>query len=151
MPDVHDKQTRSRNMAAIKGKNTKPELILRSLLHQAGFRFRLNSTLPGKPDLILPKYRAAVFMHGCFWHSHGCPRFKQPTENSDFWRRKLERNIRRDKEVSYLLKEAGWRQLIIWECTIIGKGRMEPEKLINLIKEWLISESQYGEISGQFK
>lgn len=113
MPDVHDMQTRSRNMAAIRGKDTKPELMLRSALHRAGYRFRLNTRLPGKPDLTLRRYRATIFVHGCFWHRHDCPRFRQPAGNAEFWRKKLERNAERDREVSRLLREAGWRQMVV--------------------------------------
>ena len=150
MPDVHDKATRSRNMAAIRGKNTKPEKRLRSLLHQHGFRFRLNTSLPGKPDLTLKKYRAVIFVHGCFWHWHGCPYFKLPKTNTTFWVQKLERNVERDKEVARQLEALCWRRLVVWECALFGKGRLSETELINRVRDWLLSEQSTGEIAGYF-
>ncbi|KIC45348.1 DNA glycosylase [Ruegeria sp. ANG-S4] len=151
MTDVHDRETRSRNMAAIRGRDTKPEKLLRSALHRAGFRFRLSSSLPGKPDLAMKKYRAALFVHGCFWHMHDCPRFKQPGgENSEFWRRKLRRNAERDIEVTSALLASGWRQFVVWECALMGRGRLEPPEVVGSIGEWLISDAATGEISGKF-
>lgn len=150
MADVHDKATRSRNMAAIRGKNTKPELLVRSALHRAGFRFRLHSDLPGKPDIVLPKYKAVIFVHGCFWHRHDCPAFKQPGgENAAFWRAKLDRNVERDLEVAAQLDALGWRQLIIWECALRGKRKLLVEEVVRQIAGWLKSESQTGELPPQ--
>ncbi|WP_245590015.1 very short patch repair endonuclease [Desulfonatronum lacustre] len=107
-------------MSRIRGKNTKPELIVRSLLHGLGYRFRLHrKDLPGKPDITLPKYKKVVFVHGCFWHSHqNCPRAKRPTTNTEFWREKLGKNIRRDQENSERLKQKGWDVLVLWSCEI---------------------------------
>jgi len=151
LPDVHDTQTRSRNMAAIRGKNTKPELLLRSALHRAGYRFRLNTRLPGKPDLTLHRYRATIFVHGCFWHRHDCPRFRQPAGNAEFWHQKLARNAERDHEVSRLLREAGWRQMVVWECALTGKGRLDMKEITRKIGNWLSAEDYTGEIAGRFK
>lgn len=149
MTDVHDPETRSRNMAAIRGRDTKPERLLRSSLHRAGYRFRLKSVLPGKPDLVLPKYRAAVFVHGCFWHMHDCPRFKQPGGgNADFWRAKLERNAQRDREVTEMTLAEGWRQFVVWECALVGKGRLDLHVIVEKMAVWLGSGSETGEIAG---
>jgi len=151
LTDVHDRETRSRNMAAIKGRDTKPEKLLRSALHGAGFRFRLNAPLPGKPDLTLKKHRATVYVHGCFWHMHDCPRFKYPGgDNADFWRAKLERNAERDGEVTGKLLAAGWRQLVVWECALVGKGRLDLSEVVNSIGIWLTSDAKTGEIAGEF-
>ena len=151
MPDVHDRETRSRNMSAIRGRDTKPERVLRSALHRAGYRFRLNARLPGKPDLTFRKYRATVFVHGCFWHMHDCPRFKQPRgENAAFWQEKLARNARRDKEVSDALREAGWRQLVVWECALSGTGRIDLSEIVAKVGAWLASDTEAAEIAGTF-
>jgi DNA mismatch endonuclease (patch repair protein) len=105
-------------MAGIKGANTKPERLVRSFLHRHGLRFRLHGKgLPGKPDLVLAKHRAAVFVHGCFWHRHpGCKYAYSPKSNSDFWQKKFEENVRRDERKEEELRRAGWRVIIIWEC-----------------------------------
>lgn len=151
MTDVHDPETRSRNMAAIRGRDTKPERLLRSVLHRAGYRFRLKSGLPGKPDLVLPKYQAAIFVHGCFWHMHDCPRFKYPGgANAGFWQMKLERNAQRDIEVSELLHASGWRQFVVWECTLVGKGRLDLGVIVEKMGAWLASGAETGEIAGVF-
>ena|SRR6185437_13700339 len=111
---------RSWNMSRIRGRDTKPEIIVRSLLHRMGYRFRLkNSALPGKPDIILPKFRATIFVHGCFWHRHpGCRYAYSPKSNVAFWERKFEMNIRRDQQVAHKLKALGWKQLTLWECEL---------------------------------
>lgn len=138
-------------MSAIRGRDTKPERLLRSALHRAGYRFRVNSPLPGKPDLAMKKYRAALFVHGCFWHMHDCPRFKQPGgENAEFWRKKLSRNAERDREVTVALLESGWRQFVVWECALIGKGRLDLLTVVGSIETWLTSDAEMGEISGMF-
>lgn len=106
-------------MAGIRGKDTQPELIVRSFLHRAGLRFRLQAMLPGKPDLVLPKYRAVVFVHGCFWHRHeGCRYATTPASNAVFWREKFAANVRRDAKVRQQLEELGWRVLVIWSCEL---------------------------------
>lgn len=110
-------------MSGIRGQDTKPERIVRCYLHRAGLRFRLQANLPGKPDLVLPRYKAAVFVHGCFWHRHeGCRYSTTPKSNSAFWQKKFEQNIARDANASHLLKEMGWRVLVIWECQLTGSG-----------------------------
>jgi DNA mismatch endonuclease (patch repair protein) len=108
-------------MSGIRGKNTKPELIVRRFLHSAGLRFRLHAKLPGKPDLVLPKYRTVVFVHGCFWHRHeGCRYATMPTSNPVFWQEKFTSNVRRDAMVRRQLEELGWRVLVIWACQLDG-------------------------------
>ncbi len=118
MTDVFDKSQRSRIMAKVRSKNTTPEIVVRSLLHRLGFRFRLHrKDLPGKPDIILPKYKTAIFVHGCFWHQHpGCKAAHRPTSNTDYWNRKLDRNMVRDDNNIAHLEYAGWRVVVIWEC-----------------------------------
>jgi DNA mismatch endonuclease (patch repair protein) len=113
-------EKRSWNMSRIHGSNTRPELIVRSILHKMGYRFRLHDKkLPGKPDIVLPKYKAAIFVHGCFWHRHPeCKYAYIPKSRTDFWNKKFEANIQRDKKNLLQLQEAGWLALIVWECEI---------------------------------
>ena len=124
--DVHDKKTRSYNMSMIKGKNTKPEELVRKYLFSQGFRYRKNvRTLPGSPDIVLPKYKTVIFVNGCFWHGHkGCRYFVWPENNADFWREKITTNIQRDARKIALLEQAGWRVLVVWECEL-KKGKAE--------------------------
>ncbi|SEP46971.1 T/G mismatch-specific endonuclease [Propionispora vibrioides] len=116
-------------MSRVKVKNTAPEIKLRSILHRHGFRFRLNrSDLPGKPDIVLPKYKTVIFVHGCFWHGHYCKRGKRPKTNEEFWNKKIDGNIKRDELNIKRLEELGWRVLVVWECEIKDKdllGRIE--------------------------
>lgn len=120
MADIVDSATRSRMMSGIKGRNTKPERLVRSYLHAAGFRFRLHrKDLPGCPDIVLPRYRAIIFVHGCFWHRHeGCNLASLPATRVDFWESKFAANVERDRRNETALAEAGWRVIIIWECQI---------------------------------
>ena len=148
--DVVDKQTRSRMMANIKGKNTRPEITVRSLLHRQGFRFRLHDkSLPGKPDLVLRKYKAVIFVHGCYWHRHeNCKLASTPKQNTKFWLKKFDANLRRDGEVYYQLKVLGWRTAVIWECAIRDKKNL-PD-YIKTLTSWLKSECEYLEIPDIF-
>ena len=118
MVDVHSPKQRSFNMSRIQGKDTKPELIVRSLVHQMGYRFRLHrKDLPGKPDLVLPRHGKIIFVHGCFWHMHRCRYGRvQPKTNADFWQAKRTANVERDRRNLRMLRRAGWQTLIIWEC-----------------------------------
>ena len=118
MVDVHSPKQRSRNMAAIKGKNTKPELVIRKELHRLGFRYRIHySALPGKPDLVFPKYKAVIQIHGCFWHK--CPKcFNKPKTNKKYWLPKIENNVKRDRKNSRILKKEGYKVIRIWEHEI---------------------------------
>lgn len=126
MTDIVDAATRSRMMAGIRGKDTKPELLVRSYLHRNGLRYRLHvKDLPGKPDIVLPKYRTVVFVHGCFWHQHpGCKYAVMPENNKAFWRNKLEGNAMRDKKNIALLRKSGWKCHTIWECQVKSEKRL---------------------------
>lgn len=136
MADVVDPVTRSRMMSGISGKNTQPEMFLRKMLHRAGFRFRLHDAkMPGKPDLVLPKYRAVVFVHGCFWHRHeGCYWCSVPTSNADFWSEKFRKNVERDRRQVELLRQAGWRVGIVWECALRRNGSSAIDDTIDWIR-----------------
>ena len=120
MTDVHNTETRSYNMSQIKGKDTKPEEIVRKYLFSKGFRYRKNvSNLPGKPDIVLPKYKICIFVNGCFWHKHeGCKYFVWPQNNSSFWKTKLLSNAERDRKNYEKLTSIGWKVIIIWECEL---------------------------------
>ncbi len=124
MADVVDRATRSRMMSAIRGRDTRPELEVRRLLHREGLRFRLHAALPGKPDLVFPKYEAVVFVHGCFWHRHpNCRYATTPASNQEFWQAKFNANVARDKRVLARLRREGWRVFTVWACRIT-EGRM---------------------------
>lgn len=113
-------------MSLVKNKNTKPELIVRSLLHRLGYRFRLHRrNLPGSPDIVLPKHSKVIFVHGCFWHGHDCPRGKRPVTNQEFWDAKLDRNIARDRENQTRLRELGLQVLVIWACQVRDKRSLQ--------------------------
>ena len=118
-------------MSRVSGKNTKPEIAVRSLLHNLGFRFRLHrKDLPGKPDITLPKYKKVIFVHGCFWHGHeDCPRSKRPSTNEEFWREKLDKNIERDKATVNALKELGWEVLTVWTCEVNDTNKLKTKLL----------------------
>lgn len=136
-------------MAAVKAKNTKPELVVRRGLHALGFRYLLHDRrLPGKPDIVLPRWHAAIFVHGCFWHGHDCPLFRWPGTRQDFWRQKIGRNQERDAEVEAELDRIGWRVLKIWECSMKGTGRIGVEAVLPRAAEWLRSSALAGEIRG---
>ena len=124
--DIVDKATRSRMMAGIRGTDTKPERLVRSWLHRQGLRFRLHKFgLPGRPDIILSKYRAAIFVHGCFWHRHpGCRYATTPASNAAFWQEKFRKNVARDRKKAAELRRLGWRVLTIWECQVGGERQL---------------------------
>ncbi|PUB10053.1 very short patch repair endonuclease [Yoonia sediminilitoris] len=141
MTDIVDKQTRSRMMAGIKGKDTKPELVLRRALHARGFRYRLHSkTVPGRPDLVFPKHHAIVFVHGCFWHRHeGCRYTTTPSTRPEFWQAKFDANVARDRSVHDQLLDAGWRVATVWECAL--RRPEETTLAANLLAAWLRSSA----------
>lgn len=145
MVDVHDIAARSKNMRAIRAKNTKPELIVRSCLHSAGFRFRLHrKDLPGKPDVVLPRHRVAILVHGCFWHGHACPLFKLPGTRTDFWLQKIRSNRHRDIRDTTLLVNQGWRVLTVWECALKGTQRIDTATMTEFLADWVRSDSVFG-------
>lgn len=144
MTDVVDKETRSRMMANITSRNTKPELFVRSELHKMGFRFRKNvRNIKGTPDIVLKKYSALIFIHGCFWHGHNCRYFKVPATRHEFWLSKIEGNRKRDAATISVLKKAEWRICIVWECAIRSSTRIEN---ITQISNWLTSDRKFKEI-----
>ena len=138
MSDVVDKVTRSRMMSGIKGKDTKPELQIRHALHKRGVRYRLHvKGIPGKPDLVFPKYKALLQVHGCFWHKHECHMFKWPKSRTEFWKEKINANAVRDRQIDLRLAELDWRVLTVWECALRGKTRRAHDDLMNEIEAWL--------------
>jgi DNA mismatch endonuclease, patch repair protein len=138
MADVVSPEVRSRMMSGIRGKDTRPEMIIRRGLHARGFRYRLHDRrLPGKPDLVFPKYRAVIFVHGCFWHGHNCPFFKWPKTREAFWRKKIEGNVARDRDAIAQLQMSGWRVKLVWECETRKRA---PEELEQKIAFWLSHE-----------
>ena len=149
MPDIVDSATRSRMMAGIRSANTRPELTIRKALHAAGFRYRLHPRdVPGKPDMAFARYRAAIFVNGCFWHGHDCPLFRLPDTRRDFWSAKIARNRQRDAEVRQQLHRAGWRVLTVWECAIRGRGAPGLASVIAGAAAWLRSGPASHELRG---
>lgn len=149
MADVVSAAVRSRMMAGIRGTNTRPELILRKGLHRMGFRFRLHDPkLPGKPDIVFPRYKAALFAHGCFWHGHDCHLFKMPSSRTDFWRAKIERNRLVDARNNGSLAAAGWRVGIVWECALKGRTRLPLDRVVGDCAAWLKSDLSVLDIRG---
>jgi DNA mismatch endonuclease (patch repair protein) len=134
MADVHSKETRSYNMSRIRSKDTKPEMLVRRFLHKNGFRYRLHvKDLPGKPDIVLPKYKTVIFVNGCFWHGHeGCKYYVVPKTRMEWWLNKINGNIANDAIAENLLKSAGWRVINIWECEL--KKTFAQLTLIQLAK-----------------
>ena len=150
MTDIVEKAKRSEMMSGIRSGNTAPEKIIRSELHRLGYRFRLHDKrLPGTPDIVLPKYRAVIQVHGCFWHGHDCHLMKWPSTRPEFWRAKIEGNVIRDKKNLIECEKEGWRAMVIWECALKGKQRRNTEDVTNEIVSWLLSDSRTGEIRGE--
>ncbi len=137
-------------MAAIRGKDTKPEMTVRKFLHRRGFRYRLHvKDLPGKPDIVIPKFRTVVFVHGCFWHRHkGCKNAVLPKTNPDFWEKKLKGNVKRDRKNLEALRNMGWRIVVVWECAMKGKNAGETEVILDRTAEWLTGKDEILVISG---
>lgn len=134
MADNHTKEERSRNMSLIRSTDTKPEKTVRSYLFANGLRYRKNvRKLPGCPDIVLKKYNAVVFVNGCFWHHHDCSRFKWPKSNTDYWKQKIDNNVRRDLENYNTLESMGWRVFIVWECQL--KKTVADETLQQLLSD----------------
>lgn len=142
MTDIVDKKTRSRMMSRILGRDTKPEMVVRSGLHQLGFRFRLHvKGLPGRPDLVLPRWKTAVFVNGCFWHCHGCELFRWPKTNHEFWKTKLTANRDRDRKAIHRLVGDDWYVAIIWECAIRHRKSIQIERMFSSLSNWISKKS----------
>ena len=139
LADIVSPETRSRMMSGIRGRHTRPELVVRSALHARGFRFRLHvSDLPGKPDLVFPKHRAVIQVHGCFWHRHGCAKTTTPSTNVEFWETKFHQNIERDIRAEANLEKLGWRVGLVWECAM---GKKAVATLVDRVEEFLLDPS----------
>jgi len=137
MADIFTKKKRSEIMSKISGKETKPEILVRKFLFANGFRYRKNDKrYPGKPDIVLPKYKTVIFVHGCFWHGHNCPAGKLPETRKDFWKNKIQGNIERDKKNKIELEKKGWRVITIWQCEL--KNKKIQDETLNKIKNELI-------------
>lgn len=138
MADITDAATRSKMMSNIRGRDTQPELSVRRAMHAAGLRFRLHyKGLPGKPDLVFPRYKAVVLVHGCFWHQHGCANSKLPKSRPEFWLPKLRSNVERDEETNHALLEAGWRVATVWECTVRRSAKDEDPTAFLQLASWI--------------
>lgn len=139
--DKFSREQRHNNMAAVKSKNTKPELIVRKILYRNGFRYRLHRRdLPGKPDIVLPKYKTVIFIHGCFWHQHpGCPKSKLPATHESFWREKLQHNVNRDRNQHEELAAMGWHVEVLWECEVMrcARSMQLPGDFMNRLRNTL--------------
>ena len=144
MMDIVDPVTRSQMMAGIRSRDTQPEILVRSLLHKRGLRFaRISSSLPGRPDVVLPRWKVAVFVNGCFWHMHECGRFKMPSSNLDFWEKKLTANRIRDQKNVHLLLTDGWKVLTIWECSLRGTDALRSlERNMDRVAFWIRSNTR---------
>lgn len=149
MPDVVSPETRSRMMSGIRGRDTKPELVLRRGLHAFGFRFRLHAReLPGRPDMVFPRRRAALFAHGCFWHGHDCPLFRLPGTRAEFWQAKIDGNRQRDAAAEAALLEGGWRVGAVWECALRGRTALPFSTVMDRCAAWLRSDEPRLDIRG---
>lgn len=150
MVDVLTKEQRYLNMSNIKGRDTKPEILIRRGLHARGLRFRLNvKTLPGSPDLVFPRHRVAVFIHGCFWHGHDCPMFHLPETRREFWYRKIVATKVRDAKAEEELFNMGWRVLTIWECSTRGKMRLPRQSLLDRCADFIYSDEKKFTLQGE--
>ena len=150
--DVHTPEQRSRNMSRIRGRDTGPEMLIRRGLHARGYRYRLQARdLPGRPDLVFPKHRAVIFVHGCFWHGHDCPMFRLPATRTEFWQRKIAANQARDRATDAALAELGWRRLTIWECVLRGRARVDPSEVLDGCENFLGSQQPSFQLSGAWR
>ncbi len=137
--DSVDKKTRSRIMSSVGRKDTAPEMELRRSLHKIGLRYRLHDKrLAGSPDIVFPRFEAVVFVHGCFWHRHGCKATTTPATNVAFWREKFDANVARDRRDIAILRHAGWRVAVVWQCSLKGQGS-DPDAVAEFLREWLLS------------
>ncbi len=144
--DTVDVDTRSKIMSLVRQKATGPELIVRKALHHRGFRYRLNvKSLPGSPDLVFPKYHAVIFVHGCFWHRHGCKATTTPSTRQEFWEAKFKDNVSRDKRNIEGLRNIGWRVMVVWEC-VLKRNKKTPDHIVGAVVKWLKSSEVFAEI-----
>lgn len=149
MADIVSPEKRSSMMAGIRGKDTRPEIIIRKALFARGLRYLVHDKrLPGKPDLVFPKSNAVIFVEGCFWHGHDCHLFKMPSTHQEFWKTKISVNRQRDARVRADLQELGWRHLTVWECALKGKTRLPFSELVDTIVEWIESAEPTAIIEG---
>ena len=149
MTDIVDAATRSRMMRGIRAKNTKPEMQVRRMLHKAGFRYRLHDRrLPGTPDLVLPKYRAAIFVSGCFWHGHDCKFFRMPTTRPEFWQAKIARNRLNDDKARERLSASRWRHATVWECALRGREPAAISATGKRLATWIKSDRKVCSLRG---
>lgn len=150
MADIVTPAVRSRMMSGIRGKNTKPEILLRQGLHANGLRFRIHGKgLPGRPDIVLAQHRAVVFVHGCFWHGHNCHLFRMPQTRVEFWRMKIATNRSNDARALKELEVLGWRRAVVWECALRGRGRLPAERVISRCVKWIATARKFLEIRGK--
>ena len=151
MVDVLTPAQRRLNMSRIRGRDTNPEQLLRKALHRRGQRYRLHvRTLPGRPDIVLPRYGAVIQVHGCFWHGHDCPMFKTPATRTEFWMKKINGNRKRDRKTVRELQQGGWRIAIVWECSLRGPARRKADEVARLCYSFLSSKRSGVEISGRW-
>lgn len=149
MADIVDPATRSRMMSGIRGRDTRIEIAVRKGLFALGYRYRMDvRNLPGRPDIVLPRWNVVVLVHGCFWHAHDCGLCRIPATRPDFWREKLEGNAERDRRNEAALKNAGWRIAIVWECALRGRGASALGDVINSVHEWIRGREQMIELRG---
>lgn len=150
MADVHTPAQRKLNMQRIRARNTRPEVRVRGLLHRNGLRFRLHRRdLPGSPDIVLPRHRLALFVHGCFWHGHDCPLFKVPATRTEFWLTKVAANKARDQRAVEALSVLGWRCGCVWECAMKGPGRLSDDVLADRLAQLVRSDAQTFNVRGE--
>ncbi|PJG62140.1 very short patch repair endonuclease [Yersinia kristensenii] len=147
MADVHSSETRSKNMRAIRTKDTAIEVKLAKILDLLGLSYRVQiRELPGKPDFVIDDYRAIIFVHGCFWHKHNCYLFKTPATRTDFWLKKIQGNVKRDNDVMKYLSTDGWKVLVVWECALRGKYKLTDNDISARVEEWICSSEVNAKI-----
>jgi DNA mismatch endonuclease (patch repair protein) len=150
--DVLTPAQRKLNMRRIRARDTKPELLLRRGLHALGLRFRLHvRDLPGRPDLVFPRYRTALLVHGCFWHGHDCPLFRMPATRREFWASKIAGNRKRDQRTLDSLRTAGWRTLVVWECSLKGPARLPMSELLSRCFAFIRGGSEQDVVTGRWQ
>ena len=150
MTDVLTPEQRRLNMSRVRSKNTKPEMLLRNGLHGRGYRYCLHQpNLPGCPDLVFPRCHAVIFVHGCFWHGHGCRLFRLPETRTEFWKKKISANIDRDRNARRVLLQSGWRMLTIWECALRGSLRLGLDNVLKIAENFLRGRNKLTRVTGK--